>query len=85
MDDRLSTKKALEVLGWTHRNTLYTRVKAGEIAVIKDGQRSYYLRSELERYLNAVQNPEITVEEAHRRAQEAADYADRGLEWPPKS
>jgi hypothetical protein len=25
----------------------------------------------------------VTVEELHRRAQEAADYAERGLVWPP--
>lgn len=51
---RLNTRQALAMLGWTHRNTLYKAVRRGVIKQHKDSPkgRNYYLRSELEAYIN---------------------------------
>ncbi|TIL30299.1 hypothetical protein [Mesorhizobium sp.] len=82
--DRLSTKQTLAMLGLTHRNSLHARIEAGELTPIVDRGRNYYDRAEVERYIANKKSPPISDEEAHRRAQEAAEYADKGIEWPPR-
>ena len=49
--ERLNTRQALAVLGWTHRNTLYQAVRIGRIPQHKERGRNYYLRHELEAYI----------------------------------
>ena len=61
---RLNTKQALAFLGFTHRNTLYKRVKAGLIPQHKDRGRNYYLPQELEAYMGTLTDKPKQIEEA---------------------
>jgi predicted site-specific integrase-resolvase len=79
--ERLNTKQALAILGWTHRNTLYGYVKSGVIPCHRGNGRNYYLRHELEAFIKG--EVPASIAEIYRRAQEAGEYAERGEQWPP--
>ena len=46
--------EAQDVLGGMGRSTIYELIKAGEIAVVKVGRRTYIAHAELERYVRAL-------------------------------
>jgi excisionase family DNA binding protein len=46
--------EAQDVLGGMGRSTFYELIKAGEIAVVKIGRRTYIAHDELERYVRAL-------------------------------
>jgi excisionase family DNA binding protein len=58
------------------RSKLYEIIKAGKIAILKDGSCTLILRSELERYLNSLRPARIGIgidsDGAARRARKAA-------------
>lgn len=51
--------EAVEVLGGMSRSTLYEKIAAGEIAVVKVGRRTYIAHGELERYVRELSSPTL--------------------------
>ncbi len=70
IDRRIPAHEALALLGWTHRNTLYQKAKAGLIKVVQDQGRNYVMESEIRRYLGQGVDPapatSATPYEQHR-------------------
>ena len=57
--ERLNTEQTYTALGLTHRNSLRSRIAAGELTPIKDKGRNYYDKAQVERLARGERPPTI--------------------------
>lgn len=70
--------EAQDALGGMGRSTVYELIKAGEIAVVKVGRRTYIAHDELLRYVQAL--TEVSTEDNPRQDAQKVTVPDDGTD-----
>ena len=82
----VSVNEAAKIVGLS-RSAFYYWRKRNQINPVPGSstKRPRYWRTDIERAAKGKPVERATLEELQRRALEADNYAERGLEWPPRS